>query len=706
MIHSDTYIAKRLNTNLRRLQHKKKPLRQVTSTTLVWYIMSSAPIIEGFWNDYTWMVVCGALASFYMAWGIGANDVANSFATSVGSRTLKLWQACIIAGIFEFLGAMVLGGETTKTVASDISNVSMFSDVPEIYMYGMLCSVAIAGTWLLVATYWCLPVSTTHSIIGAIMGFSLVYGGWNGVMWHQERGDFPYTKGFLPVVLSWFFSPIIGGVLSSIIFYLNRHLILRRNNSANLAIWSLPLLLFITIFINMLFVLGKGAKSDMEKTWPCKPAFGYHGLSYNDCSDLYNASAWISACCGAFCAIVGGLILVPLLHRKLQHDIQESEGAAAADVEKVEVRPELKQELEGLEDLPKESPCDRITIHEVPEDAPFYMLPHHYCKWMYTCMAKQTLRGLYYEVHEEGISSSTEVAAIHGNAEVFDVNTERIYQYLQVFTACCVAFAHGANDVANSIGPFSGIYTTYMTHAVPTGTTQTEKWIFVLGGVGIVIGLMTYGYNIIMQLGVKMLKLTPSRGFSVELAAGLTISLASFFGIPVSTTQIIVGAEMGVGLVENVKTGLNFPVLLRTMGGWVWTILLALAFTAALFSAGAYAPSIAMSNEIRDYRMQLYNEASSVFSALNATNMEYANNSAWWTNTEVQINGSQLNATLQAESIALRKAMYKYDSIKGKYGNKQYISNQQVLYYLNQALELQNETSVTTIGAGTAARSS
>eukprot|EP00955_Chlamydomonas_euryale_P055166 356047-Chlamydomonas_euryale.AAC.5 len=108
-----------------------------------------------------------------MAWGIGANDVANSFATSVGSRTLKLWQAVIIAGIFEFAGAVGLGGEVTKTVASGIANVSMFTEFPEIYMYGMLCALTIAGVWLLLATMWCFAVSTTHSITGSIMGFAL-----------------------------------------------------------------------------------------------------------------------------------------------------------------------------------------------------------------------------------------------------------------------------------------------------------------------------------------------------------------------------------------------------------------------------------------------------------------------------------------------------------------------------------------------------
>ena len=354
---------------------------------------------------------------------------------------------------------------------------------------------------------------------------------------------------------------------------------------------------------------------------------------------------------------------------------------------------------EGLEMEAKAAPEDRIFIHEVPQDAPFYSLPYHYAKLAYTCAAKQVLRGLYYEVHEHGTEDAT-VASIHHNAEVFDVHTEKIFQYLQVFTACCVAFAHGSNDVANAIGPFSGIYTTFQTYAVPTGSAQTEKWIFALGGVGIVLGLMTYGYNIIMQLGVKMLKLTPSRGFSVELAAGLTISLASFFGIPVSTTQIIVGCEIGVGLVENVKTGVNFPILVRTCLGWVWTILLALGFTAALFSAGAYAPSIIQTNEIIAFRSALYNEAAGVYQVINATNMQYVNQSDWWNGTAVRpYNGNALNATIVRNSAAFKKAVFEYDSKKGKYtGNKRYISGPQVLFYLEQALLLQNQTSVTTIG--------
>ena len=128
-----------------------------------------------------------------------------------------------------------------------------------------------------------------------------------------------------------------------------------------------------------------------------------------------------------------------------------------------------------------------------------------------------------------------------------------------------------------------------------------------------------------MELGVGMLKLTPSRGFTVELSAGLTISLASFFGIPVSTTQIIVGCEMGCGLMENIRTGINFKILIKTMLGWIWTIVLAMGFCAALFSAGAYAPSITMYNEIRSYRLDIYNEVQAIYKEMNDANLAKKN---------------------------------------------------------------------------------
>lgn len=233
----------------------------------------------------------------------------------------------IIAGIFEFAGAVGLGTETTKTIAADITNLNYFNRQPELYMYGMLVSLFVAGLWILVATYYLLPVSTTHSIIGAIMGFSIVVGGGWGVQWNTQQGNFPYSKGLLPVILSWFFSPCIGAGLSSIIFILNRTFILRSKNSMTRALWSIPFLIWLTFFINIMFVLAKGAKNYMDNTWPCTTAKnGMFGLSYTDCSDLNNAAAWIAAVAALGLALTGGVGFMLYVRRQVMQKTAHEEG--------------------------------------------------------------------------------------------------------------------------------------------------------------------------------------------------------------------------------------------------------------------------------------------------------------------------------------------------------------------------------------------
>ena len=233
----------------------------------------------------------------------------------------------IIAGIFEFAGAVGLGTETTKTIAADITNLNYFVRQPELYMYGMLVSLFVAGLWILVATYYLLPVSTTHSIIGAIMGFSIVVGGGWGVQWNTQQGSFPYSKGLLPVVLSWFFSPCIGAALSSIIFILNRTFILRSKNSMTRALWSIPFLIWLTFFINIMFVLAKGAKNYMDNIWPCTQSTGgMFNLPYTNCDNLNNAAAWIAAVAALGLALTGGVGFMLYVRRQVMKKTDHEEG--------------------------------------------------------------------------------------------------------------------------------------------------------------------------------------------------------------------------------------------------------------------------------------------------------------------------------------------------------------------------------------------
>lgn len=523
---------------------------------------------RGYWRSYEWLVVVGGIVAFMMAWAIGANDVANSFGTTVGAKTITLWQACIIAAIFEFVGAVALGGEVANTVSGSITSPYNFVDVPEVFAYGMLCATISAWMWVTTATYLELAVSTTHAIIGAVIGFGLVFGGGGAIVWSKKTDDFPYVTGLVPVVISWFISPILSSIIAAILFVLNRTLVLRRERAAFLAYFALPPLVFITVFINVFFVLYKGAKSELH--WDA------------------NKAGWVSAVIS-----VGATALsIPFCFLlKWKNDKDDRIAAELA------ANPPPKDDAEAgkIED-------------ETPKTG---------MSGLFDRVKKHMIYSLTVDVHED-VEKDEQVAAMHAGAEVFDPKAENIYKYLQVFSACCVSFAHGANDVANAVGPFAGIWHTYRTYTV-SATAATPKWILVLGGAGIVTGLGTYGYNIIKVLGVKMAKMTPSRGYCAELATALTVSVASVYGLPISTTHCIVGAEVGVGAVEGMKHGTNWTLFAKTFSAWVFTLVIAGVICAALFSYGCYSPSITNLNTVLLYETTMNNQVQEQMSLLNST---------------------------------------------------------------------------------------
>lgn len=541
------------------------------------------------WGTYVHLVVLGALASFAMAWSIGANDVANSFATSVGAKTITLWQACIIAAIFEFTGAIALGGEVARTIAGSITSPVYFQAQPEVFMYGMFCALVSAATMVTVATYFSAAVSTTHSIIGAVLGFGLVYGGSDAIVWSREIPDFPYRTGVVTVFMSWFIAPISAAIVASFWYIMNRTFILRAPNSVNRALWSLPVLALITVFVNIFFVLYKGAGKTLK--WD---------------EDGHKA-AWVAAIVGAAAA----LLCVPAvfwLKRKAERDLAASE------------RPAKDMELEAGKQVESGSTSGS-------EEAP---------KGMFGKLKAHFKYSLNADVHED-VDKDEHVAAMHANAEVFPPATEQIFKYLQVFTACCVSFAHGANDVANAIGPFAGIWYVYNNYNV-SSSAETPKWILALGGAGIVVGLATYGYNIIKVLGVQLAKMTPSRGYCAELAAGVVISIASVYGLPVSTTQIIVGAEVGVGMSEGLRGGgTNWRLFAKTFLFWIISFVCAAFFSAAIFAIGVYVPSINDLDYVGNWQGAMTNVMREQIKDLNQTNLA---------NREAGTFSAALNSTL------------------------------------------------------------
>ncbi|GIL54049.1 hypothetical protein Vafri_9601, partial [Volvox africanus] len=247
------------------------------------------------------------------------------------------------------------------------------------------------------------------------------------------------------------------------------------------------------------------------------------------------------------------------------------------------------------------------------------------------------LRGTQVNVHE-AILTDPVAQRMHTYAEVFDPATEDAFKYLQVVTAICDSFSHGANDVANSVGPFAAIWYIYRFQRVDY-LSDLPIWILVLGGAGIVVGLATYGYNIMRAIGVRLSVITPSRGFCIELATALVVAVASKYGLPISTTHCQVGATAGMGLMEG-TSGIHWRLAVQFFAGWVVTLLLTGLMGAALFAAGAFAPSILQTRDILKYETAILDLATKIDLLMNRTNYAALSDSRTWGNFSAALNAT------------------------------------------------------------------
>ncbi|EIO3704907.1 TPA: inorganic phosphate transporter [Vibrio parahaemolyticus] len=395
-------------------------------------------------NYGTVLIIVAAIFGFMMAIGIGANDVANAMGTSVGSKALTVKQAIIIAMIFEFAGAYLAGGEVTDTIRKGVIETSLFASQPDILVFGMMSALLAAGTWLLLASYMGWPVSTTHSIIGAIIGFACVSVGTEAVDWSSVQG----------IVGSWIITPVISGFFAYVIFVSAQRLIFDTENPLFNAKRFVPVYMFITTMVIALVTIKKGLKH-----------VGLH---------LTNSEAWMWAVAVSALVMAGGYFYIQ----------------------------------------------KKFANRE--EDRSF-------------------------------------------------AGVEGIFSVLMVITACAMAFAHGSNDVANAIGPLSAVVSTVEHMGEVTAKSTIAWWILPLGGIGIVVGLATMGHKVMATVGTGITELTPSRGFAAQLATACTVVLASGTGLPISTTQTLVGAVLGVGFARGIAA-LNLGVVRNIVASWIVTL--------------------------------------------------------------------------------------------------------------------------------------
>ena len=392
------------------------------------------------------LILIAAVFGFFMAWGIGANDVANAMGTSVGTRSLTIKQAIIIAMIFEFAGAYLAGGEVTATIKDGIIDSAAYAGQPDILVFGMIASLLASGTWLLVASYYGWPVSTTHTIIGAIIGFALVSLGADAVHWSKVGG----------IVGSWVVTPAISGLMAYFIFISVQRLIFNADKPLAAAKKYVPAYIFMTVMVICLVTLNKGLK--------------HLGLDVSEAE-----STIVSVLVSLLAAVLCGFYI-----KRKQYDSEDDRAMQFTNVEKV-------------------------------------------------------------------------------------------FGILMIVTACAMAFAHGSNDVANAIGPLSAVVSIVQSSGEIAAKSSIAWWILPLGGIGIVIGLASMGHKVMATVGTGITHLTPSRGFAAQLATAATVVVASGTGLPISTTQTLVGAVMGVGLARGIAA-LNLNVLRNIVVSWVVTL--------------------------------------------------------------------------------------------------------------------------------------
>ncbi|PVU85496.1 hypothetical protein BB561_006939, partial [Smittium simulii] len=423
-------------------------------------------------HSYTHIFVLGLIFSFADAYGIGANDVSNSFATSVSSGALTLGQACFIAVFTEFAGAFFLGAKTADTIRSKIISVSLFASNPGLLMLGMLCAVVGSATWVIFATSRGWPVSSTHSITGAVLGMGIASHGFGSVNWGWS--------GIAKIIASWFISPVVAGSIAAILFLLTKYLVLESKNSFERGLLAVPFFFFITIFINVTFILNNGIPGSTTKI-----SFG--------------KIVWISAIAAGAVAILSYIFYCTWLRRKIKNneDLKWYHVFAAPFLGPMPQVPEPTQDLESNEKKGSDSASEELPPTTLIGKAKGFLF-----------------RGVNKEVRN---LDNPKLADMHARAKKYDSETENLFQFVQILSACAASFAHGSNDVANAVGPLATIYQVWNTGAVPAAKSSVPAWILAFCAIGIDIGLVTYGYHIMRSLGNNMTYTTASRGFCAEL---------------------------------------------------------------------------------------------------------------------------------------------------------------------------------------------
>ena len=374
----------------------------------------------------------------YMAMNIGANDVANNVGPAVGSKALTMGGAIVIAMIFEASGAIIAGGDVVSTIKKGIIDINGFGHNTESFIWAMMAALLAAALWLNLATFARAPVSTTHSIVGGVMGAGIAAAGFSIVDWG--------TMG--AIASSWVISPVIGGVIAAAFLLAIKKTIIFREDKIAASMKWVPIYVAIMAWSFVTYLVLKGLK----QVWPQLLNFLNEWLFFS--IEVTKKPSFIQAA-------TLGLVVAVLVYFLVKKSLKKRQ---------------------------------------------------------------RTLRN-----RRE------------------DVNI--LFTIPLIFAAALLSFAHGANDVANAIGPLAAIHDAIMTGGI-NAKAGIPLWVMSVGAFGIALGLALYGPRLIRTVGGEITELDQMRAFSIAMAAAITVIIASQLGLPVSSTHIAIGGVFGVGFLR------------------------------------------------------------------------------------------------------------------------------------------------------------
>ncbi|KAG6994215.1 phosphate-repressible phosphate permease pho-4 [Physcia stellaris] len=536
---------------------------------------------------YDWIIALISIFFCVSSFGNGANDIANSYATSVAARTLTMPQVGFLSMITEFVGAVALGNRVTGTIKNGIITIDRFKPSPGVLILAMGCAEAGSATWLIIATRAGFPVSTTQTVVGALVGVGFAASA--PIKWRWATGSVSQ------IAASWAIAPILAAAFAALLFATLKFGVLERKDPFQKAMRAIPVYLAFTCAILALFLVVEAPNApSLEEFGAGKAAGIVLGVFFG-------------------CLAIAYIFFVPYFHRRLVKEdsrikfwhiplgpmlwkedpyiyfpakddrvvvdhyenayltaaSSSSDVASSTDSMKNSATEGSTALEKGETSLHQRAVASKRIIE--PEDrflAPVAHLSILNPKRVFGYVKFILLQG----VTRDCVShDSIALHATHERAKRYDNKVEHLWTYAQVLSAMIMSIAHGSNDVANAVGPWVAAYNTYQDGTV-TSSTSTPIWILVIAGFLLGAGFWFFGFHIMRSLGNRITQLSPTRGYAMELGAAITVLLASRLALPVSTTQCLVGATMGVALMNLDARAVNWRQLAFILCGWILTL--------------------------------------------------------------------------------------------------------------------------------------